>query len=186
MSRAAYAAGGGSSRQNGSPISSSPPGASAGRIRPTVPASPPPIQVAPMQATASNAALLDRERAGLGLLEPDPVGDPQVSGPGPRRGDVDLAEVHAQALDAVAPRPGAEHLALAAAQVEQPLVAPPPAQLPDQGQLLVGEWVEDPVFGLGYLVLAQHIHEGSLPPQGPRGPAAPRPPLFSPNALVVS
>ena len=131
-----------------------------------------------MQATASNDARTDR--AGLGLLEPDPVGDPQVSGPGPRRGDVDLAEVHAQALDPVPPGPGAEHLALAAAQVEQPLVPPPPAQLPDEGQLLVGEWIEDPVLGLGYLVLAQHIHEGLASSAGTARTSRAAPPTLSP------
>ena len=47
---------GGSSPQKGSPISSRPPGARAARMRPMVPASPPPIQVAPIQATASNDA----------------------------------------------------------------------------------------------------------------------------------
>ena len=62
--------------------------------------------------------LINREPAGLGLFEPDPVGDPQMSGTIPCRGYVDLAEVHAQALYPVPPGPGAQHLAFAAAQVE--------------------------------------------------------------------
>ena len=60
MPSAAYASAGGVSRQKGSPISSRPPGARAGRMRSMVPASPLPIQVAPMQATASNDACCTR------------------------------------------------------------------------------------------------------------------------------
>jgi hypothetical protein len=99
--------------------------------------------------------LVHTERAGVSPLEPDPVGDPQVSGPVPRGGHEDLADVHPQALDPVPLGPGAEHLALTAGQVEQAHIPPPPAQLAQQFQLLVGERVEDPVAGLSYLVLAQ-------------------------------
>ena len=101
---------------------------------------------------------LHAERAGVGPHEPDPVGHAQVSGPDPRRRHEDLADVHPQPADPVPLRPGAEHLALPAAQVEQAHVTPPPAQLPEKLQLLVGERVQDPVTRLGYLVLAQGIH----------------------------
>src|ERR1700733_11239274 len=117
--------------------------------------------------------LINRERAGLGLLEPDPVGDAQVSGPVPRGRHEDLAEVHPQALDPVPPGPGAQHLALAAAQVEQPLIAPPPAQLAQEFQLLVRERVQDPVARLGYLMLAQDVHGTPSAVGGPRGSAIP-------------
>ena len=127
-------------------------------MRSMVPASPPPIQVAPMQATASNEAGVTPNAAGVGPHEPDPVGHPQVSGPGLRRGHEDLADIHAQAPDPVPLRPGAEHLALPAAQVEQAHVPPPLAELAQQLQLLVGKRVQDPVARLGYLVLAQQIH----------------------------
>ena len=52
----------------------------------------------------------------------------------------------------------AEHLALAAGQVELPLAGPQPAHVAEQHQLLLGERVEDGVPGLRDLVLAQRVH----------------------------
>ena len=63
--------------------------------------------------------------------------------------------IRLKAADPVPLGPGAEHLAFPAGQVEQAHIPPPPAQLAQQFQLLVGERVEDPVARLGYLVLAQ-------------------------------
>ena len=101
---------------------------------------------------------LRSERAGVGPHELDPVGDPQVGRPIPRRRYEDLADIHPEAPDPVPMRPGAEHLPFPAAQVEQAHVPPPSAQLAEKLQLLLGERVQDPVARLGYLVLAQDVH----------------------------
>ena len=66
-----------------------------------------------------------------------------------------MRQVHAHPAAAEPLRPAAEHLALAAREVQDPRPRPHPGDLAQEPQLGVRERVQDPVAGLGDLVVAE-------------------------------
>ena len=104
----------------------------------------------------------DVERARLGLVrarvaldERHPVRHAQRLRPraAPRQEHVRQVDADPAAPEPL--RPAAEHLALAAGEVQDPRPGPDPGDLAQEAELLVRERVEDPLVGLGDLVVAE-------------------------------
>ena len=100
---------------------------------------------------------------GVTLDERQPVGDAELRGPRDRRAEEHRAEVDADAARPEPLGPAAEELALPAGEVEHARPRGDARDLAEQPQLLLGERVEDPVVGLGDLVVAQR-HRQIMPP----------------------
>jgi hypothetical protein len=87
--------------------------------------------------------------------EAHPLLESQLSDPLPGRGKEDLTDIDSHSADSVVTTPRAQHLSLAAAEVEMALTVFETAHVTQEPQLVLSERVEDSMLSLGDLVKAQ-------------------------------